>query len=128
VAPKRGLLYITECGMNNCGAVTAACWLNDLVHDVVAWIANYSFSVDQLAVTPDGSTIYMPHGADASDGTHTILDASDGKPIGSIQTGTNGHNTRLSRLTVPRCTWEATPAATTTSRPCSEPDYQPGDA
>jgi len=63
---------------------------------VVAWIANYSFGVDQLAVTPDGSTIYMPHGADASDGTHSLLDASDGKPIGTIQTGTNGHNTVVS--------------------------------
>jgi hypothetical protein len=66
------------------------------VHDVVAWIANYSFGVDQFAVTPDGSTIYMPHGADASDGIHSILDASDGKVTGSISTGTNGHNTIVS--------------------------------
>jgi hypothetical protein len=96
VAPNQGLLYITECGMNNCGGSNGSLLAYDLVHDVVAWIANYSFGVDQLAVTPDGSTIYMPHGADASDGTHTILDASDGKPIGSIQTGTNGHNTVVS--------------------------------
>jgi hypothetical protein len=82
--------------MNNCGGSNGSLLAYDLVHDVVAWIANYSFGVDQLAVTPDGSTIYMPHGADASDGTHTILDASDGKPTGSIQTGTNGHNTVVS--------------------------------
>jgi hypothetical protein len=93
VAPNRGLLYITECGMNNCGGRNGSLLAYDLVHDVVAWIANYSFGVDQPAITPDGSTIYMPHGEDATDGTHTILDASDGKPIGSIQTGTNGHNT-----------------------------------
>ncbi len=96
VAPNRGLLYISECGMSNCSGSHGSLLAYDLVHDVVAWIANYSFGVDQLAVTPDGSTIYMPHGADASDGTHTILDASDGKPIGSIQTGTNGHNTVVS--------------------------------
>jgi 6-phosphogluconolactonase (cycloisomerase 2 family) len=93
VAPNRSLLYITECGTSNCSGSHGSLLAYDLIRDVVAWIANYSFGVDQLAVTPDGSTIYMPHGADASDGTHTILDASDGKPIGSIHTGTNGHNT-----------------------------------
>lgn len=96
VAPKQGLLYISECGMNSCSGSNGSLLAYDLVHNVVAWIANYSFGVDQLAVTPDGTTIYMPHGADASDGTHSILDASDGKPIGSIQTGTNGHNTIVS--------------------------------
>jgi DNA-binding beta-propeller fold protein YncE len=96
MAPNQGLLYISECGMNNCAGSNGSLLAYDLVHDVVAWIANYSFGVDQLAVTPDGSTIYMPHGADASDGTHTILDASDGQPIGSITTGTNGHNTIVS--------------------------------
>jgi hypothetical protein len=96
VAPNQGLLYISECGKSNCGGKNGSLLAYDLVHDVVAWIANYSFGVDQFAVTPDGSTIYMPHGSDASDGTHSILDASNGKPIGSIQTGTNGHNTVVS--------------------------------
>ena len=66
------------------------------MHDVVAWIANYSFGVDQAAITPDGSTIYMPHGENATDGKHSILDASNGKPTGTITTGTNGHNTIVS--------------------------------
>ena len=96
VAPKQHLLYVSECGMNNCSGSNGSLLAYDLVHDVVAWIANYSFGVDQLAITPDGTTIYMPHGADASDGIHTILDASDGKPIGTINTGTNGHNTIVS--------------------------------
>jgi hypothetical protein len=96
VAPSRGLLYISECGPSTCGGKGGSLLAYDLVHDAVAWIANYSFGVDQFAVTPDGSTIYMPHGSDASDGTHSVLDASDGKPIGSIQTGTNGHNTIVS--------------------------------
>ena len=96
VAPGRGLLYISECGKGNCAGTNGSLIAYDLVHDVVAWIANYSFGVDQFAVTPDGSTIYMPHGADASDGQTSILDASDGKPTGSISTGTNGHNTLVS--------------------------------
>lgn len=93
VAPAQGILYVSECGTNTCSGSNGSLIAYDLVHDVVDWIAKYSFGVDQFAVTPDGSTIYMPHGADASDGTHSVLDASDGKPIASIQTGTNGHNT-----------------------------------
>ena len=58
----------------------------------VAWYVSYSFGVDQPAVTPDGSKIYMPHGSDASDGITSIIDASNGNVIGSINTGTNGHN------------------------------------
>jgi len=93
VAPSRGLLYVTECGTNTCSGSHGSLLAYDLVNDVVAWIANYSFGVDQPAITPNGSKIYMPHGTDGSDGVHSILDASNGKPIGSISTGTKGHNT-----------------------------------
>jgi hypothetical protein len=93
VAPHQGLLYVSECGEGGCGGKNGSLLAYDLVHDVVAWIAKYPFAVDQFAVTPDGSTIYMPHGEDASDGTHSILDATSGRPLGSIKTGTNGHNT-----------------------------------
>ncbi len=93
MAPSRGLLYVSECGTSDCGGRHGSLIAYDLVHDVVAWVANYSFGVDQFAVAPDGSKIYMPHGSNASDGMHTVLDASDGQPIASIQTGTNGHNT-----------------------------------
>ena len=96
VAPNQGMLYITECGMNICAGKNGSLIAYDLVHDVVAWIANYSFGVDQLAVTPDGKTIYMPHGADSGQGYHSIIDASDGKVTGTITTGTDGHNTIVS--------------------------------
>ena len=63
----------------------------DLVRDRVAWIANYCVrGVNQGAITPDGSTIYMPHGSDATDSHTSILDASNGKPTGTITTGTDG--------------------------------------
>jgi hypothetical protein len=96
VAPRQGLLYISECGTSGCYGRHGSLLAYDLVHDVVAWIANYSFGTDQFAITPDGSTIYMPHGDDATDGTHSILDASNGKPLGTINTGTSGHNTVVS--------------------------------
>jgi DNA-binding beta-propeller fold protein YncE len=96
VAPSRRLLYVSECGPSTCSGNHGSLLAYDLVNDVVAWIANYSFGVDQPAITPNGSTIYMAHGTDDSDGTHSILAAGSGKPIGSIQTGTNGHNTLAS--------------------------------
>jgi hypothetical protein len=96
VAPNRGWLYITECGTTNCAGSHGGLIAYDLVRDVVAWIATYTFGVDQAAITPNEMTIYMPHGADASDVTTSILDATSGKPIGSINTGTNGHNTIVS--------------------------------
>jgi DNA-binding beta-propeller fold protein YncE len=96
VDPARKLLYVSECGPTACAGSHGSLLAYDLVHDVVAWIANYSFGIDQAAITPDGSTIYMPHGEDATDGKHSILDAGNGKPTGTITTGTNGHNTIVS--------------------------------
>ena len=94
--PGRKLLYVSECGPDVCAGSHGSLLAYDVVHDVVAWIANYSFGIDQGAITPDGSTIYMPHGEDGTDGQHSILDASSGRPIGTITTGTNGHNTIVS--------------------------------
>jgi hypothetical protein len=96
VDPGRGLMYVSECGPTTCAGSHGSLLAYDLVHDTVAWIANYSFGVDQGAITPDGSTIYMPHGSDATDGQTSILDAGNGKPTGTITTGTNGHNTIVS--------------------------------
>jgi len=93
VAPGRGLLYVSQCGTSACAGSHGSLVAYDLVNDVVAWIANYSFGVDQPAITPDESTIYMPHSPDAGDATHSILDAANGKVVGSINTGTKGHNT-----------------------------------
>ncbi len=96
VAPKQGILYVSFCGSTNCAGSHGSLLAYDLIHNVVAWVANYSFGVDQFAVTPDGSTIYMPHGADSGQGYHTILNASNGQATGTITTGTDGHNTIVS--------------------------------
>ena len=96
VAPKQGILYVSFCGSTDCAGSHGSLLAYDLIHNVVAWVANYSFGVDQFAVTPDGSTIYMPHGADSGQGYHTILNASNGQAIGTITTGTDGHNTIVS--------------------------------
>lgn len=93
VSPGRGWLYVSYCGATNCGGGHGSLLAYDLVHNTVAWNVNYTFGVDQFTVTPDGSKIYMPHGSDATDNTTSIIDASNGNVIGSINTGSNGHNT-----------------------------------
>ena len=96
VSPSRGMLYVSYCGATVCGGSHGNLLAYDLVNNTVAWNVSYTFGVDQLTITPDGSKIYMPHGADASDGITSIIDASNGNVIGSINTGTNGHNVAAS--------------------------------
>ncbi len=96
VSPSRGLLYVSFCGTNTCGGSHGSLLAYDLVHSKVAWSVNYPFGVDQPAITPDGSKIYMTHGADSSDGITSVIDASNGKVIGSINTGTDTHNAAAS--------------------------------
>ncbi len=96
MAPRQGILYISECGMVDCGSNEGSLIAYDLVHDVIEWIANYPFGVDQMAITPNGQTIYMPHGTNSTDGMTSLLNASNGQPTGSIYTGTDGHDTIVS--------------------------------
>ena len=92
VSPSRGMLYVSYCGANVCSGAHGGLLAYDLVHNTVAWNVTYPFGVDQPAITPDGSKIYMTHGADSSDGITSVIDASNGAVIGSINTGTDGHN------------------------------------
>lgn len=91
VSPGRGMLYVSYCGANVCGGSHGSLLAYDLVNNRVAWNVSYAFGVDQPAITPDGSKIYMPHG-DGSDGLTSVLDASNGNVLGSVNTGTFGHN------------------------------------
>ena len=96
VSPSRGMLYVSFCGATVCGGAHGSLLAYDLVHNKVAWSVNYPFGVDQPAITPDGSKIYMTHGADSSDGITSVIDASNGAVIGSINTGTDTHNAAAS--------------------------------
>jgi len=65
--------------------------------DTVVWTKSYAFGVDSFAITPDGATIYMPDGENASDGIWYVLDANTGNITGNINTGPGGpHNTIVS--------------------------------
>ncbi len=69
----------------------------DLVTEKVLWNVSYPFPIDSGAISPDGTKIYMPSGENDTSGIWNVLSASNGEPIGSIQTGAPGaHNTIVS--------------------------------
>ncbi len=68
----------------------------DLLTEKVLWNVDYPTGIDSMAVTPDGKTIYMPTGELSPGNTWNVIDASNGKVIGSISAGTGPHNTVVS--------------------------------
>ncbi|MGB9184429.1 MAG: hypothetical protein WCB67_10210 [Solirubrobacteraceae bacterium] len=65
----------------------------DLLRDSVLWRRTYSLGVDSMAINASGSRIYMPDGELSSDGIWSVIDASSGAIIGSIDGGRGPHNT-----------------------------------
>ena len=64
----------------------------DLVANAVVWNQSYTFGADQLALTPDGKTIYLPDGEHSPDGTWNIINALDGSVLGQISAGIGPHD------------------------------------
>jgi len=96
MSPSTHMLYISYGGAG--GSTGNGSLLKyDLVKDAIVWTQNYNFGVDAFAITPDGSTIYLPDGADSTDGVWNVINASTGAATGSAHTGMNGaHNTVMS--------------------------------
>jgi len=95
VNPAAHLLYISyggDGGSNGTGAMFAY----DLLSDTVLWNVNYSFGIDSMALTPDGTTIYMPIGEADSGTAWKVIRASNGVVTGSIAAGAGPHNTVVS--------------------------------
>ncbi|HEV2998881.1 MAG TPA: hypothetical protein VGX16_07215, partial [Solirubrobacteraceae bacterium] len=65
----------------------------DLIARRVLWRRAYPNGIDSMAIAPDGSRIYMPSGELDPSGTWYVLDAHDGREIGTIQGGAGAHNT-----------------------------------
>jgi DNA-binding beta-propeller fold protein YncE len=88
-------LYISyggDGGGNGNGSVLAY----DLLAGRVLWQRDYSTGIDSMAITPDGSRIYMPSGELNSGGQWLVLDGRDGHVITTIQGGSGPHNTVMS--------------------------------
>jgi hypothetical protein len=94
-APRQGMLYISyagDGGSNGNGSILAY----DLVHDRVVWAKHYPTGVDSGAISPDGSTIYMPVGEASPNDEWNVIDARTGRVLAVIHGGTGPHNTIVS--------------------------------
>ncbi|MGN6380005.1 MAG: YncE family protein [Gaiellales bacterium] len=65
----------------------------DLATDTVLWNRNLAFGIDQLAVTLDGSRLYVPGGERSNTDLWHILDPLTGNLIGTAHGGLGAHNT-----------------------------------
>ncbi|HYQ85621.1 MAG TPA: glycosyl hydrolase family 18 protein, partial [Bacteroidota bacterium] len=96
VSPNDGMLYISyggDGGPNGNGSLLQY----NLIRDSVGWIMHYNHGIDSHAITPDGTTIFMPAGEFSSDGKWYVINTSDGSEKGFIVTSGYGpHNTVVS--------------------------------
>src|SRR5579863_7387193 len=92
-----GMLYISH-GFSHTGSAYGYYLAKyDLTLDQLVWDLSYPFPIDSHAITPSGTTIYMPTGENNPASTWEIIDASAGGVIGSINSGEPGaHNTIVS--------------------------------
>jgi DNA-binding beta-propeller fold protein YncE len=67
----------------------------DLASGRVVWSRTYPEGIDSMAITPDGSTIYLPSGeaADAASSWWAVVEAASGAVRGRIPYGIGPHNT-----------------------------------
>lgn len=94
-SPATHMLYISYGGdgdFNGNGSMLAL----DLLTDQVVWNVDYTTGIDSMAITPDGKTIYMPTGEATEGKDWNIIDAANGKVVGSISAGDGPHNTVVS--------------------------------
>jgi DNA-binding beta-propeller fold protein YncE len=93
--PRTHTLYISY-GGDGGGNGTGSMLAYDLLAGRVLWQRSYSTGIDSMAVSPDGSRVYMPTGELNSGGAWLVLDGSDGRVITTIQGGAGPHNTVVS--------------------------------
>jgi YVTN family beta-propeller protein len=92
--PATGMLYISY-GDHSPGGRGGSLLKYDLVADRVVWDRTYAHGIDSMAITPDGSTIYMPDGEFSKDRTWYIIDTSSGDEIDTVDGGLGPHNTMI---------------------------------
>jgi DNA-binding beta-propeller fold protein YncE len=68
----------------------------DLLADHVLWVRKYRTGTDGLAVSPDGSRLYIPVGEHTMDDRWHVADARTGKIVAEIHAGPGPHNTVMS--------------------------------
>src|SRR5262249_24088121 len=69
----------------------------DLLTNTVLWTHTYSVGVDSMAISADGTRLYLPSGELASGGTWYVVDAVAGDVVATIAGPTAPHNTVIGR-------------------------------
>jgi sugar lactone lactonase YvrE len=96
VSPSTHMMFVSY-GGNGGGAGTGSVLAYDLLSKEDKWSVNLATGVDSLAVSNDGKLLYVPDGAESSDGNWYILSTTDGSVVGKIETaGTGPHDGVLS--------------------------------
>jgi DNA-binding beta-propeller fold protein YncE len=65
----------------------------DLIADRVIWTRHYAHGIDSMAITPDGTTNYLPDGELTANGNWYVIDAATGAETDTIRGGLGPHNT-----------------------------------
>jgi DNA-binding beta-propeller fold protein YncE len=93
--PASHALYISH-GGDGGGNGDGSLLRYDLVDKRVVWDRKYPNGIDSMAISPDGSRIYMPTGELTDGGTWAVIDTVNGDVVGNIEGGTGPHNTIVS--------------------------------
>ncbi|TMM02359.1 MAG: hypothetical protein E6G10_10430 [Actinobacteria bacterium] len=93
--PGTHALYISH-GGDGGGNGDGSLLKYDLVAERVVWDRSYPSGIDSMAVSRDGSRIFMPTGELSSSGLWSVIDAGSGDVVGQIRAGAGPHNTIVS--------------------------------
>jgi DNA-binding beta-propeller fold protein YncE len=94
-SPATHMLYVSH-GGDGGSAGAGSLMKYDLVVRRIVWDKALGSGIDSMALSRDGSRIYMPTGELSSGGEWDVLDAGDGRLRGRIQAGAGPHNTIVS--------------------------------
>jgi DNA-binding beta-propeller fold protein YncE len=86
------MLYISYGAFGGPGT-TGRLLAYDLLAGSVVYDRSYSRGVDSMAIDPAGARIYMPDGEGSRDGVWSVIAATSGNVIGSINGGRSPHET-----------------------------------
>jgi DNA-binding beta-propeller fold protein YncE len=92
VDPASATLFVAYGGPGG-SAGTGSMLAVDLISGRTIWERHYQTGVDNIAITPNGRTIYMATGEASGGSTWEVINPATGTITGSIQAGSGPHET-----------------------------------
>lgn len=91
-SPSTHMLYVSYGAYGGPGT-TGRLLAYNLLTRAIVYRRSYPRGIDNMAIDPSGSRIYMPDGEDSRDNVWSVIAARTGKVIGVIHGGTAPHET-----------------------------------